>query len=59
LAKAVGRLAVSPRPPLWQRTLDLLAQQGTRVEESRLPTPPARTGTDLAAVRGARAKDDR
>jgi ATP-dependent helicase/nuclease subunit B len=39
--------------PLWQRTLDLLEQRGTRVIETKLMAARTPAGTDLA---GARAK---
>jgi len=49
----------SPRSdlePLWQRTLDLLEQRGTRIIETTLTAVPTRAGTNLAAARGTRFK---
>jgi hypothetical protein len=40
--------------PLWQRTLDLLEQHGTRVVETELTASATRPGTDLAGARGER-----
>lgn len=40
--------------PLWQRTLGLLEQRGTRVVETALTAAPTPAGTDLAAARAAR-----
>ena len=40
--------------PLWQRTLGLLEQRGTRVIETRLRVAATPAGTDLAAARAER-----